>query len=143
MKITIKIITSLLLFISLIFYILVNHSAVESKHSCVGKVTKSGEVISSSEPLFFLMNKYRWWVHIWGEDDGDMRIELPLKQTQFYTFKSLGELYHLSSHKEFKGIYSTLSNTLSLNLLEGVYDGKCVHLLNDKENNPENNSASN
>jgi hypothetical protein len=130
MKQIIKIIIFLLLFVSLIFYIVVNHSAVESKHSCVGKITKSGEVISSNEPLFFLMNKYRWWVHLWGEDDGDIRIELPLKQTQFYTFKSLGELYQLNSHKEFKGMYSTLSNTLSLNLSEGVYDGKCSIIQN-------------
>jgi hypothetical protein len=130
MKIIIKIITSLLLFVGLVFYILVNHSTIVSKHSCVGKITKGGEVISSSEPLFFLMNKYRWWVHLWGEDDGDIRIELPLKQTQFYTFKSSGEFYHLNSQKEFKGIYSSLSNTLSLNLPEGVYDGKCSIIQN-------------
>ena len=125
MKIILKIFVFVILILGLIYYTLANYSSVESKYSCVGKITKGNEVLSSNEPLFFLMNKYRWWVHIWGEDDGDIRIELPLKQTQFYTLKSLGELYKLNSHKEFKGMFSTLSNTLSLNLSEGVYDGKC------------------
>ena len=128
MKIISKIFVLLILILGLIYYILANYSSVESKYSCIGKITKNGEVISSNESLFFLMNKYRWWVHLWADEDGDLRVELPLKQSDFYTFKSLGELYQLSSNKEFKGMYSTLSNTLSLNLQQGIYDGLCKNI---------------
>ena len=114
-----------ILAIVVLFLFVSNFSSVTSKFECAGKMS-FGE---NSEPktIYIVLEEYRWWVGLWSDSDGNVKLEIPNETFKFYQHVvEVGNLRQIyDSPTEMKGSFSTLSKTLSLKTPFGFFDGKC------------------
>ena len=106
-------------------FFLVGGTARESHFRCEGRF-ESGPV---SEPMTVFMEiaEYRWWIGLWSDSNGSVRIEVPTEGIDFAPrVADLGETMQIYGFRnEAKGQYSKLSQTLSYELPKGVFEGTC------------------
>ena len=58
-----------------LLYVAANHSIADERQiSCKGQYFRNGEVVDEGE-MFFKFVKFRWWVHLWADSDGNVYIE--------------------------------------------------------------------
>ena len=83
------------------------------------------------ETAYLAFDRYRWWV-VWSASDGDAHFEF--SNGQNVTFSDLDEVstgWHIYFDRRSRGIpdgvFSTLSNTLRLAILDNtVFNGQCT-----------------
>ena len=120
-----------ILFVGLVaaFVVVANFSAIRTVLTCKGEITDAGQ--SRPSNLYASLNEYRWWVRLWSNSDGDLRVELSDGfRLYFETLNDLGTLLHIyrgyPGKLEFKGSYSKLSKSLKLSTPYGFFDGTCT-----------------
>lgn len=105
-------------------------SQVETRFQC------SGEMSSGTSPhpikIFLRLTEYRWWVGLWNDSDGFLRVEIPNKAFDSFEIAETGDFLRISetrdSKSQFKGTFSTLSSTLTLETSAGLFDGTCTKI---------------
>ena len=61
--------------IGVLLYVVINHSvAQETKVVCNGSFFSKGQPLPKQD-IYFKFQKYRWWVHLWGDSDGVVYVE--------------------------------------------------------------------
>ena len=113
------------------FVIVANFSEARTDLTCKGNVTKAGQ--SNPNTIYVALNEYRWWVGLWSDSDGNLKVELPNGHYFYYgTIKGTGD--HLQIFDGFqdklenKGSYSKLSKSLKFVIAPfvGFFEGTCT-----------------
>lgn len=106
-------------------FFLMGSTARESHFICEGRL-ESGPV---SQPMTVLLkiSEYRWWIGLWSDSNGSVRIEAPSEWVDHAPrVADLGELIDFYGFRnEVKGQYSKPSQTLSYERPNGVFEGTC------------------
>ena len=135
----------------MLFVLIANFSEQVTQYSCKGTYKTKNQTEETGE-VFLKVAKYRWWVSLWNDQsDGTVLVEYRkpkskqveqdfyveyyevarLQQEQLNIQKvELGvndkgkpSLYYRPS-----GIFSLLSNSVTLNSTYGWFDGKCTEI---------------
>ena len=116
----------LLLIVVGLFLFVVNFSSVASNYECAGEIS-SGES-KTSKTIYIVLEEYRWWVGLWGDSDGNVKLEIPNEHLGYYghVVEAGNQLQIYDPPNAMKGHFSTLSKTLALKTPYGFFDGKCV-----------------
>ncbi len=129
MKRFIKILGLLILTAILLFAFVAIFSSKSSSYECVGGMTSGNS--SSPSTVYIQLEEYRWWVGLWSDSDGNLKLEIPHKFNDYYShIVDIGvqlQIYEGLSSQELKlkGQFSPLSKALSLQTPYGFFDGKC------------------
>ena len=77
--------------------------------------------------VFLEIAEYHWWVGLWSDSNGSIRVEVPTESVDYAPrIADLGERVLIYGFRnETKGQYSKLSRTLSYELPNGVFEGPC------------------
>jgi hypothetical protein len=128
---TFKYLVGLIFALVFLFIVVANFSTSTESYRCDGVLTNEDETIEI--PLFFELNRYRFWVGLWSGSYGDFEYEIP--NTTVGTFLHLDkvgnqiQIYEKHPTLSLQGNFSTLSKTLTLNIgYFGFFDGECVTL---------------
>jgi len=115
----------------LLFLFVANFSAVESRFQCSGAVSLNGA--SSASTVYLKLQRYRWWVGLWSDSDGNILLEIPNVAIQYFgEIIELGEQIQIYSfEKHLRGNFSLLSSVLALETSGGFFDGKCTRISSD------------
>jgi hypothetical protein len=121
-----KYIGVLVLVIVVLFLFVANFSSVASNYECTGEIS-SGES-TAPKTIYIVLEEYRWWVGLWSDSDGNVKLEIPNEYLDYYSHvvEVGNQLQIYGPPNEMKGHFSTLSKTLSLKTRYGFFDGKCV-----------------
>lgn len=113
----------------LLFLFVANFSSVESRFRCPGGISSTDG--SYPVTVYLKLEEYRWWVGLWGESDAAIHVEIPNTYIDYFgNVKKVGDQYQIrDSAKNLKGNFSTLSNTLAIQLpvklKTDFFDGTC------------------
>ena len=107
------------------FLVVVNFSSVETRYKCPGTLYSANE--SAPETAYIRVQRYRPWVGLWSESDGNLLLEFPHKAVEHFgqLEASSINLQIGTSDAPFKGIFSTVSNTITVNTHLGQFQGTC------------------
>jgi len=121
----IKYLGALLITVVVLFLFVANFSSVSSHFKCVGEIS-SGEN-KELKTIFIVLEEYRWWVSLWSESDGNIKLEIPNKIVDYFSHvvEVGSQLQIYDPLNEMKWRFSTLSKTLALKVPFGFFDGKC------------------
>lgn len=128
MKTALKTIGLLIVVALGLFFVVVNFSiAASTRYECTG-------TIGAKEPrqpatVYFRLEEYRWWVHLWSDSDGNLWLELPSAGADYYSkIERLGEdlLNIQRTPSELSGSFSRLSQRLAIQTSLGVFEGNCT-----------------
>ena len=111
------------------FVVVANFSESRTVLTCKGETTTAGQ--PSPDTLHAALNEYRWWVGLWSDSDGNLKVELSDGFTRYYdTIKDLDTRIHIyigyPGELELKGSYSKLSKSLKLSTPYGFFEGICI-----------------
>jgi hypothetical protein len=117
-------------------YLVANHSiADETKLICTGNFYKDGKA-SEQTQIFFKFQKYRWWVHLWGDSDGVGYIEYDGLLDYLHDIEILdgwGDIVFDKFGGSKRGRYSAMSKTMRYVLGGELFEGKCMDGNNMKD----------
>ena len=113
----------------LLFVLVANFSAVESRFQCPGMISST----DGPRPVtvYLKLSEYRWWVGLWSESDAALHIEIPNTYVDYFgNVRRVGDQYQLfDSENRIKGNFSTRSKILAINLplklKTDFFDGTC------------------
>jgi hypothetical protein len=88
-----KIIVVAVLLVAVCFYVLVNYSAVTQELTCKGYWKELGQNKEVAEVAHVQLTEYRWWVHLWSESDGNVKVQTEKLASAFYipVVRKIGE----------------------------------------------------
>jgi hypothetical protein len=125
-----KIIAVTLLVAGMLFYVLVNHSTLTQELTCNGYWRERGD----EEVAHVQLTEYRWWVHLWAESDGNVKMHAEkLAVANYVEFvRKIGEgslaLYEFRDDKGrgFKGGYRVSKGEMTIKLSDSlIFVGSC------------------
>ena len=112
----------------LLYFFVVNYSSVETSFECPGGFTNSN--LTEPATIFFRLEEYRWWVGLWSESDGNLRLDVPNERVDYYAqLVEVGDqiqIYDIGG--DIAGNFSTLSKTFALSTYRGFFDGVCTQI---------------
>jgi hypothetical protein len=127
-----KILGGLVALAVLLFLFVANFSAKESRFMCNGMITDNGA--EQTAVIFLKLEKYRWWVGLWGDSRGSAWVEIPNKTVAYFGHVTeAGDLLQFwdsfGTPQNFSGNFSTLSNTIGVKIdAYGTFEGTCKEL---------------
>ncbi len=127
MKILKRVLLMLIISVALLL-IVVNFSEKTSTYRCEGTIQFKDDVKSTT--VYLKLTEYRWWVHLWSNNDANIHLEVPslvFPHMYFSDVKKLGDIfqiYDLGGTQQI-GVFSNLSNTLRIKLQNASFDGEC------------------
>ena len=106
-------------------FFLMGGTARESRFICEGRFD-SGP-FSKPMTVFLKIAEYRWWIGLWSDSNGSVWIEVPTEWVDYAPrVADLGELMRFYGFRnEVEGQYSKLSQILSYERPNGVFEGTC------------------
>jgi len=118
----------------LLFFVVANFSANESRFACTGKITDNGD--EQITAIFLKLETYRWWVSLWSDSHGSAWVEIPNQTVAYFAhITQAGDLLQFwdsfGAPQNFSGNFSTLSHTIGVKIpVYGVFEGICKPLQN-------------
>jgi len=112
----------------LLVVVLMNFSSTVTAYKCPGTFALPEGPVAGD--IYVHLEEYRPWVGLWSDTDGNMKIEV--RKADQATFDYLSRVddngINLLIFKGQKaaGMFSRLSNILSINTTWGVFDGMCT-----------------
>src|SRR5262245_31776377 len=70
-----KIIAVAVLLVGVCFYVVVNYSELTQELTCKGYWKELGQNKEVAEVAHVRLTEYRWWVHLWSENDGNVQAQ--------------------------------------------------------------------
>ena|ERR1017187_2775726 len=117
---------SILVVAIVLLFIVITFGATSSAFECNGKLTD----VNLDKPaiLYFKLNEYRWFI-LWAKNNGMVNVEIPQIYVGSYNVQRVLDQYQLFDlENNFKGNYSALSKTISLQTNQGFFDGNCKRI---------------
>ena len=107
------------------FVFIANLSVASYRYECVGEVVNRQS--TSPVTVFIKVERYRWWVGLWGDSDGSLYVEVPNGFVRYFgDLRELGEQTQIFDFDgRLQGNFSSLSRILALDLPNGMFDGRC------------------
>jgi len=117
----------LLVLTALVLVSLAKLSSVVTVYRCPGNYALPGGPTAGE--LYVRLEEFRPWI-LWRDSDGNMQIEVRRADTVTFDFfdridNNGNNLFILADGKA-AGMFSRLSNILSINTSLGFFDGKCA-----------------
>jgi hypothetical protein len=110
-----------------LLFVVINFSAVETRYECPGRFGNR-----EPETVYFVLERYRWWVGLWGDSDGNLRLEVPNQWLGYYAHVTeVGDQLQIRLDRqddEIAGQFSTLSKAFVLRTHLGPFDGVCTRI---------------
>lgn len=106
-------------------------SSTESEFKCTGEFEKNNDLASAS--LSMRLTKYRWWVHLWNDSDGILKVTAPGLSAEmfYYLIEQDGEIQIWSEKgKPKSGQYSIEKRQINLYTFTGNFRGFCQAIEN-------------
>tara|TARA_R110000796_G_scaffold205890_1_gene322266 strand:+ start:91 stop:483 length:393 start_codon:yes stop_codon:yes gene_type:complete len=128
MKILKRVLVMLIILVALLL-IVVNFSEKPSAYKCEGIL--SPEINNSSQTLFLKITEFRWWVYLWRDENRDAHvwIEIPnIHSDFFHEVEKVGNSFQIFKLDQFRGSFSSLSQTFSIRFSRSFFQGNCVQL---------------
>ena len=131
---TLKIIAVAVLLVGVCFYVVVNYSELTQELTCNGYWKELGQNKEVAEVAHVQLTEYRWWVHLWGESDGNVKVQTEkLALAHYIPFvEKIGKgglaLYEFREIKsgDFKGGYRAANGEITLKFSDNlVFVGTC------------------
>ena len=72
------------------FLIVVYFGARETSYGCRGTLVNQG-VTQADTAVYFDLVEYRWFVKMWAEPAGDLRLEIPLRDVRTFTVRKISQ----------------------------------------------------
>jgi hypothetical protein len=70
-----KIIAVAVLLVGVCLYVVVNYSGLTQELTCNGYWKELGPNKEVAEVAHVQLTEYRWWVHLWSESDGNVKVQ--------------------------------------------------------------------
>jgi hypothetical protein len=70
-----KIIAVAVSLLAVCFYVVVNYSELTQELTCNGYWRELGQNKEVAEVAHVQLTEYRWWVHLWSESDGNVKVQ--------------------------------------------------------------------
>ena len=102
-------------------------SSKESQLVCHGTLDRSNESIGVD--LNMRLTEYRWWVNLWNDSDGMLRIEIPGNTAEtFFYLKRVEDQIQISTVRDAttSGSYLLPSAKLFIAIKSGDFRGTCA-----------------
>jgi hypothetical protein len=123
-----KIIAVAVLLVGVCFYFVVNHSALTQELTCNGYWKELGQNKEVAEVAHVQLTEYRWWVHLWSESDGNVKVQTEkLALSHYIPFvEKIGErslaLYQFRESKSggFEGGYRAANGEITLKFWDNL-----------------------
>lgn len=133
---SLKVICALLLVAAAGFYVVVNHSLIRQDFVCNGHWK---DAPSESETAYVQLYEYRWWVHLYSNSRGYVKMQTDKRALSDYIPEVIrihdGRLALYSFHEydfkadkvgKFRGGYRAANNEITIEFLpDAVFIGKC------------------
>jgi hypothetical protein len=114
---------SFLILTAIFIAIAIKYSIAETSFQC------NGEISGESSTIFIKLGEYRWWVHLWSNSDGDLKLEIPNRYYDYYSpLTEIGDQLQIWDREKQRGNFSKLSNALTLDTATGVFKGTCTRM---------------
>ena len=119
-----KVIAVAVLLAGVLLYVVVNHSGLTQELTCKGHwKDKEGAEVAHVQ-----LTDYRWWVHLWGESDGDIKVQTEkLAMLGYYGFvRKIGEgslaLYDFRNTKDsdMRGGYRVANGEMTIKFTDSL-----------------------
>ncbi len=130
--VTLKIIVGVAALVGILIFVVVNFSEISSEFVCEGELLQDAE--RKQDTAFVVLNEYRWWVHLWGQSDGNIRVQLEKTILDHYVsriekigddFLAIYKFWNDDKTKVVGGLQSA-SSKLTIIFHDGsVFVGKC------------------
>lgn len=87
----------------------------------------SSRGLKYNSDLYFKLTEYRWWVGLWSNSNGYLSIEIPNELSDYFdSIQKNGDKIYIYDKEKNSGIFSTLSQSLMLNIdFFGNFEGQC------------------
>src|SRR3989344_2583957 len=106
----------------ILFLVVGNASIVESHYRCDGAWTGTSQGGDPSTTVYMKLQEYRWLMALRSESDGSVTVEIPNEWGEYFgVVERVGDqlqIYKHGSVPELRGAFSTLSNTLAIDMQE-------------------------
>ena len=105
-----------------------NFSETTSTYRCEGAISSNDD--GKLTTAYLKLTEYHWWVHLWSNNDANIRLEVPslvFPHMYFSDVKKLGDIfqiYDLAGNQQI-GVFSNLSKTLRIRLHNASFEGEC------------------
>ncbi len=108
------------------FVLLANFSTTSQKFECIGQITRQEQ--QRAVTLYVELEKYRWWVRLWSDSRGNLKLEIPHETLDYFEHIAVAgnQLQIYSPPSKPKGYFSTLSKGLALETSDGFFEGSCM-----------------
>lgn len=117
----------LLALLVVLFLVVVNFSAVETRYRCEGEFARDDQ--SGHMVAFLKLHGYRWWVGLWGDSDGAAWIEIPNVWVEYFSnVQEVGDQLQLGEGTKLRGSFSNLSHALAVKVNGGDFKGECTSI---------------
>jgi hypothetical protein len=118
--------------LGVVLIVVVNFSERKQFYVCDGE-TRVGDK-STPDKAYVELSEYRWWVHLWSESDGNLRVQLDKANMIDYltTVMRIGDgrlaLYQfMDFDRKFKGGLKAANGEISIKIGENVmFSGNCI-----------------
>ena len=109
--------------------VLSNFSSTERRFECAGTI--SSREHTSDEQAFIRWEKYRWWVGLWSDSEGNIWLEIPNKTAAYYEMiEQSRDQVTIRTNGKMAGLFSTLSNSIDIDIpVYGPFSGTCREII--------------
>lgn len=124
-----KALSGILAFLIAGLFIVSNFSSTERRFECVGTISSDENM--SDEKLFFRWEKYRWWVGLWSDSEGNFWLEIPNKTVAYYEMiEESRDRVTVHTNGKMAGLFSTLSSSIDIDIpVYGPFSGTCKEII--------------
>lgn len=114
----------LIITLSIFAYFSKDLAEVETKYECVGSFDKS---YLQEKVIYIKLNEYRFFTKAWAKSDATIFVEIPSKFVDYISVVTrVGDSFQMyDDNGGLRGNFSTLSNAITLKILNAFFDGKC------------------
>lgn len=112
-----------------LFIFAANFSAIETRYQCSGAISRADA--SRPATIFIKLETYRWWAHLWADDDGSFWYEMQNETVGYFSdVVEAGDQIQIweFQRKSMAGNFSTLSKALALKVSGGFFEGNCKRI---------------
>lgn len=107
------------------FAVVAKYSVVATVYECSGTLAPDGDHTWLAE-MFVKHNRYRWWVHLWSNSDGEITAEVLHGMRAYYSeVEEFGDSINIAQDGTRMGVLSRLSMGIDLKTPEGLFTGTC------------------
>ncbi len=113
----------------LCFLIISIYSEKISFYKCSGEITEDEDNLNYQSDLYLKLSEYRWWVGLWSDSDGYVKIEVPGNTWDYFNkIEKNSEHMSIYYNNELRGYFSRISHFLNIKSNYYFFEGQCLKI---------------